>query len=108
MMPTSPITHALAWGTTTAHPWRDAIASSEAEGLALDARVLALADVSTASPAVETELRSLAAAISAAATREASGGQYADRVLAWRNAQMGTLRGHATRLGYDAQALELR
>jgi hypothetical protein len=107
-MVTVPITHALAWGTTTAHPWLDAIASSEAEGLALDARVLALADVSTASPAVETELRSLAAAISAAATRESSGGQYADRVLAWRTRQMQQLQAHAGRLGYRSQDLELR
>jgi len=107
-MTTVRATHPLGWGTVTSHPWDDCVEASEAEGYALDARVLALADVGAPSAAVEREIRTLAQAIDGAATRESSGGQYADMVLRWRARQIQQLQAHATRLGYRAQDLELR
>jgi hypothetical protein len=105
---TTPVTHPLALATRSAHPWDDAVLASQAEAEALDARITALALVLVPSAAAEAELRDLAREISSAAGREGAGGQGAGRVLAWRNGQMQQLKGHAVRLGYDVQALELR
>lgn len=107
MVVSEPVSHPLAIATAAAHPWDDCVRSSEAEGEALDARVSALASFTEPSAEARAELVALARAIGAAVTREEGGGRTA-RLYGWWRSSLGTIRQHAARLGYDAEALDVR
>ena len=99
--------HPLAEATARAHAFDDAIAASQAEGEALDARIAALSALTEPTLEARAELWGLAQAVQVACTHQEPGATVA--FWNWYRSSIGRIRNEAERLfGHAAWVRDIR
>lgn len=99
-------THPLAEAASRAGRQTDAVIGAQRQGEAADQRVAALSALTEGNAAAEAELVATRRQLGEAAGQQESGATK--RYWKWYRGQMGAIRAHAVRLGFDPEALNLR